>query len=115
MTPPEPVETVQAETVMDASGAGGDAGAMTAESAPSRAAVELVRPPEPTAAAPLRAALAGEPARLLATDGMAVFGSAAVLASWRCGLVLAVLSVAVLAALGLYRRRLILSVVDDAF
>jgi exopolysaccharide biosynthesis polyprenyl glycosylphosphotransferase len=119
MTPPEPVETGRAETLMAASGAGGNAGAMTAESAPSCAAVELVRPPEP-AAAPLRAGGAGEPARLLATDGTAVFGSAAALASRGSGLMLAALmlaalSVTVLAVLGLYRRKLILSVLDDAF
>src|SRR5262249_50685183 len=79
------------------------------------AVAELVKPPEPVAARPLRAALADEPARLLTTDGMAVFGPAAVLASWRSGLMLAAVSVAVLAALGLYRRKLFLSVVDDAF
>jgi exopolysaccharide biosynthesis polyprenyl glycosylphosphotransferase len=44
-----------------------------------------------------------------------VFGSAAVLASWQSGLMLAALSVAVLAVLGLYRRKLILSGVNDAF
>src|SRR5262249_11715140 len=68
---------------------------------------------EPVTTRPLRAALADEPARLLATDCAAVFGLAAVLASWRCGLLLAALSVAALAALGRYRRKLILSVVDD--
>src|SRR5262249_23327749 len=98
-----------------ASGTGGNAGALIAESAPDCAAVKPVSPPEPVTTRPLRAALADEPARLLATDCAAVFGLAAVLASWRCGLLLAALSVAALAALGRYRRKLILSVVDDTF
>src|SRR5215470_6143759 len=105
----------RAEIVMGASSAGGNAGALISESAPNRAAAQPVSPPETIAARPLRAALADGPARLLATDGAAVFGPAAVLASWRSGLLLAALSVAVLAALGRYRRKLILSVVDDSF
>jgi exopolysaccharide biosynthesis polyprenyl glycosylphosphotransferase len=110
----EPAEIGRADIDTNASGADGNAGAMNAEAAPSPAAVELVSSPEP-AATPLRAAVSGEPARLMVSDGMAVLGSAAVLASWRSGLVLAAVSVAVLAALGLYRRRLVLSVVDDGF